>query len=248
MRFSPSGKLPLRRPKLLDKAHVLAEYLKTLSPKDLEKTMKISPALAKKTQLLVAEWTMEEAFQSLAIDSFIGDIYSGLQALNLSDSDREYADKVLYILSGLYGILRPYDGICPYRLEMGYKLPSAKFSNLYRYWGDSLATCLPKEGLIVNLTSGEYGEAILPFINEKRVVSPQFLTVNSKTKEPGFVAVHAKIARGTFARWLIKNRIEEAKSLTGFKELGYYFDPELSTKNTPTFVCRTFEGKGLSIK
>lgn len=248
MRHAPFGEVDFREPQLIDKARQLGSYLKTLSVTQLAKSMKISPALAKKTQALMGAWTAVPTKQSLAIDSFIGDIYSGLQALHLSSKDRDYADKTLRILSGLYGIIRPYDGICPYRLEMGYTLPDGEFSNLYKFWGDSIASCLPKKGVMVNLASEEFFKTITPFVDEARVVVPQFLTINPKTNKPTFVVVHAKIARGAFARWMIMKRIQDVNALVDFKDLGYLFNQKLSTKNSPTFVCQTFGGKGLSIK
>ncbi|HLG25507.1 MAG TPA: YaaA family protein, partial [Candidatus Gracilibacteria bacterium] len=212
------------------------------------KTMKISPALAKKTHDLIADWTTEPKRQSLAIDSFIGDIYSGLRADKLSPADRDYADRTLRILSGLYGIIRPYDGIYPYRLEMEYKLPDPEFSNLYKYWGKAIADCIPEKGPIVNLASEEYTQTITPFVDASRIISPKFLTVSPKTGEPAFVVVHAKIARGAFARWLITSRTEDFKALTQFHDLGYRFHQKLSTPDCPVFVCDTFGGKGLSMK
>jgi uncharacterized protein len=248
MRHSPDEGERLRRPCLLDKAQQLDAYLKTLSPAQLQKVMSISPALAEKTHALIAAWTADSAQQSLAIDSFLGDIYSGLHANDLPAEDRDYANQTLFILSGLYGILRPYDGICPYRLEMGYKLPDPAFANLYEYWGDSIASCLPEEGPIVNLSAVEYSQTVSRYVNEKRLVTPKFLTVSPKTGQPAFVVVHAKIARGAFARWLITSRTQVVSDLAQFSEIGYHHDKGLSTPEAPTFVCETFEGKGLSIR
>jgi uncharacterized protein len=248
MRHSPGDGQPLRPPLLLDKARELARYLKTLSPNQLVQVMKISPALAEKTHALLAAWTDTPAEQSLAVDSFSGDIYSGLHANDLPPEDRDYADQSLFILSGLYGIIRPYDGIYPYRLEMGYRLPEPKFSNLYKYWGNSIASCLPAQGPIINLAADEYTRTVTRFVDPARMVSPRFLTVSPKTGKPTFVVVHAKIARGAFARWLITNRVRDVSELVKFDELGYGYDKAISTSESPAFVCETFEGKGLSIR
>jgi uncharacterized protein len=248
MRSSPLGDLPYRPPALLDKAEQLAAYLKTLSPGQLQKSMSLSPELARKTHTLVAEWTSDPESQSPAIDSFTGDIYSGLHANDLPKADRDYADQVLFILSGLYGVIRPYDGICPYRLEMGYKLPDPQFKNLYAYWGESITECLPKEGLIVNLAADEYTKTVTRYVDPQRIVAPRFLTVSPKTGKPAFVVVHAKIARGAFARWLITNRTHQLPDLVHFDEIGYSYDQSLSTPGEPAFVCQTFQGKGLSIR
>lgn len=235
-------------PLFFEKAHHLAELLKALSVQEISKIMKVSSTLAQKTHELIASWTISLERQSLAIDSFIGDIYSGLRAEELSEDDRDHAEGKLFILSGLYGILRPSDAIFPYRLELGYKFQGPGFENLYDYWGDSIAKCLPKNGPIINLASEEFSRTITPFVDQKRVITPQFLTVSPKNGKPTFVAVHSKITRGAFAHWLIVNRVEDVANLLEFNDLGYKFDEKLSIANHPTFVCKEFGGKGLSIK
>jgi hypothetical protein len=247
MRHTGQGQR-LRSPLLIEKAVRLNTYLQTLTPAQLAKIMSISPVLAGKTHTLIADWTAEPERQSLALDSFTGDIYSGLHANDLPQADRDYADQVLRILSGLYGIIRPYDGIYPYRLEMGYKLPDPLFASLYNYWGDSIAATLPKTGPLVNLSAEEYSQTVTRYLDQSRIVAPRFLTVSPKTGQPAFVVVHAKIARGAFARWLITNRIEQLSALTEFNQLGYRFNKELSNAEAPAFVCEEFGGKGLSIR
>ncbi len=248
MKISSPGNDNLQPPELLEKVKPLASYLKTLSPAQLQKIMKLSPSLAKKTHELIAEWTSEPEKQSIALDSFIGDIYSGLQAPTFTSSDREYAHKTLRILSGLYGIIRPLDGISPYRLEMGYKFPDAPFSNLYKYWGKSIAETLPTTGPIINLASDEFSDTVTPFVEPSRIIAPKFLTISPKTGEPTFVVIHAKITRGAFAHWLIKSRTSQIEDLKKFTDLGYEYDEKLSTPNSPVFVCKEFGGKGLSMK
>ena len=238
--------LPVQKPELLDKAVVLSDYLKTLSPKQLAKTMHVTPILAEKTHNLIEGWTEAPSQQRTAIDSFLGDVYSGLQVPDFTAEDREYANQTLRILSGLYGILRPLDGIYPYRLEIGYRLPGKKFANQYAYWGDSIARCLPTDDLIINLAANEYSKVVTDYIDSSKIISPAFLTINQKTKMPTFVVVHAKIARGAFAHWLIKDRVGEINRLPDFKDLGYEYDKKLSAARSPVFICHDFGGLGLS--
>lgn len=80
------------------------------------------------------------------------------------------------------------------------------------------------------------------------VVTPKFLTVSPKTGEPTFVVVHAKIARGAFAHWMIMNRVEDVAQLREFNELGYLYDALASTPEQPIFVCQEFGGLGLSVR
>jgi cytoplasmic iron level regulating protein YaaA (DUF328/UPF0246 family) len=233
---------------LIEKALELDQYLKSLSPQQVAKSMHLSSTLTDKTYALIQNWTANPANQSQAIDTFIGDIYSGLHAGDLSPADRDYAEKTLFILSGLYGCIRPYDGILPYRLEMGYKLPIKKVADLYKFWGNSIVNCLPTDGLITNLAAVEYSRTVTPFVDPTRVITPHFLTENPKNGKPTFVVVHAKIARGAFARWLLTERVDDKESLSRFSELGYVYNKELSETNKPTFICKEFKGKGRSIR
>jgi cytoplasmic iron level regulating protein YaaA (DUF328/UPF0246 family) len=195
-------------------AKPLAACLQGLTTAQLQTVMHISAPLSRKVHDTFAAWTAEPDRQSLAVDSFVGDIYSGLRASTLSKDDRDYAQQTLRILSGLYGILRPYDGIRPYRLEMGYRLPGSSFGNLYTYWGTAIAEAIPTKGLIVNLSAAEYTKTVLPYLDTTRVVAPRFLTINPETREPSQVIVHTKIARGAFARWLMTSRIASSSEMT----------------------------------
>lgn len=247
MKQRPPKEAP-QTPQLLTKAKKLDAYLKKMSPAEVAKIMHVSAGLAQKTHDLIASWTDEKSKQSLAIDTFVGDIYSGLRGTELSADDRAYAHEHLRILSGLYGILRPLDGIMPYRLEMGYKVDVPESKDLYEFWGNDIAATLPATGLVVNVSSVEYTKAVLPFIKPERVITPQFLTISPKTSEPEFVVVHAKIARGAFARWLVTSRVTDARQFTQFAEIGYAYEPALSTPQSPAFVAKEFAGKGLSMR
>lgn len=245
MRREPVSHSPLGRPQFLAQATELADIFKNQDTTQLAALMKISPGKAAEVEQLYRSWSPDTTLIP-AIDAFLGDIYSGLQVQSWSDSDRQYAHQHLLILSGLYGALRACDGIRPYRLEMGYKLPGG--DNLYQFWGDTLAaTMQPQATLVVNLSAVEYTRAILPYLNLP-VVTPRFLTVSPKTGEPVFVTVHTKIARGAFASWLIRDRISDPDQLPEFSDLGYAFAPDLSTSDQPTFVCQKFLGIGLSVR
>jgi len=243
----PAG--ALRPPRFLGQARQLDAFLKTLSADRLAAAMSLSPALAAKTHALIAAWTDAPEAQTAVLDSFAGDIYSGLQAAAFTPAEYDYADASLYILSGLYGVLRPGDGICPYRLEMGYRLPGAPFANLYDFWGDAIAAALRASGPVVNLAADEYSRAVLPHLPQaQRVISPRFYTRSPKSGQAEFVVVHAKIGRGAMANWLIRTQTEDPAGLPGFDELGYAFDPALSQPGSPAFVAEVFGGKGLSVR
>jgi len=240
MRTPASGTKPASTPALLDKASELIEHLRKLTAAQLAKVMKISADLASKTKAQYETWTREPV--GPAAEMFVGDIYSGLQIDSFTAADRRYANAHIRILSGLYGILRPFDGIDLYRLEMGYQFPGL---NLYHFWGSGIAEQLPSSGRIVNLAAAEYSKTVTKYVDSDRVVTPKFLTLDPASGQPKFVVVHAKIARGCFARWLVKHR---ASDLTAFDEIGYAYDKRSSSDREPVFVCEEFGGKGLSVR
>lgn len=258
--FQGGENLKTQWPGLDSEAIHLATYLKTLSLTQIQKAMAVSPSKAEEVyELLAKHYHKNPTFP--ALDLFLGDIYSGLQAQSFTPEDREYANNHLFILSGLYGVLKALDEIQPYRLEMGYKLPGnahdlsqPNITSLYEFWGEKIAQQLPKNQPIINLSAVEYTKAIFPHfkhidgLKDVPIISPKFLTISPKTGEPTFVTVHAKIARGAYARWLIQNRIEDLSKLKDFKELGYRYDKTLSTPEQPVFVAKKFNGLGLSIR
>ncbi len=241
----PKG-FKMTQPELIEHSVELGKYLKSLNSETLAKIMKVSPDLAKEIKKLLDNWT--ETGSGAVMLTFRGDVYSGLQANTFDREDIEYANSHLRVLSGLYGILRPLDAINPYRLEMGYKLPDIKYSNLYKFWGNRIADLIDKNEKVINLTSGEYGKVITPKLNKEQIISPIFYTYNPKTRKNTTVAVHSKIARGAFAHWLIKHKANDKTDLTKFNELNYIYEPSLSTPNYPVFVCQEFGGKGLSMR
>lgn len=247
MRPIGTERVPYQRPALLDEATELAGYLRSVSVSELQTFMQLSKAKAEQTHTLLQKWSTDESSQRPAIDAFVGDIYSGLQVQSFTQDDRDYANDHLLILSGLYGGLRALDSICPYRLEMGYKLPDPRYRNLYSFWQSKIVRLIPTGNIVVNLSAVEYTKAVLPHINN-RVITPKFLTLSAKTREPAFVTVHAKIARGAFAHWLIQHRITDVAALAEFDELGYRYDPKLSSPEEPVFICDEFKGLGLSVR
>lgn len=234
----------LTAPALVDRAAALVKTVRGLSPDEIASAMKVSEPLARRTAELFADWSDDTGDGMPAVEAFLGDIYSGLQVASWTAADRRYATDHLRILSGLYGVLRPFDAIHPYRLELGYKLP--ELGSLYAYWGSAVAAQLPSTGPIVNLAAGEYSKVVLPYVDAARVVTPRFLTVEPASGEAKFVAVHAKIARGAFARWLIGARGKA--DVREFAQLGYALDESRSSDREPCFVCTEFGGKGLSVR
>ena len=176
---------------------------------------------------------------------FNGDTYLGMDAPNtFGERDYTRAQKVLRILSGLYGVLRPLDLIQPYRLEMGSKVSNPRGRDLYDYWGEiptrAIAEDLdasPGGRFLVNLASNEYFRAVRPELLDSPVITPRFLDHGPKAgSEPKVISFFAKRARGAMAGWIVRERIGTRSALSRFDGLGYRYDADRSTRDEPTFV------------
>jgi uncharacterized protein len=234
---------PLSTPLFSDKADRLSDYVGSLPAKSIISSMHVSEKLAGEVRQLYEE--RQHHPLSATVDCFRGDIYSGLRALEWNEVERAFATDHLRIVSGLYGLLRPYDGVQPYRLEAAYSFPDEPYQNLYRWWGNELADTL-QPGDIINLLSQEYAKLVIPYVKDRSIVSPIFLSRMPNKPEPVFVAVHAKIARGAFARWLVQRGDDSIEGLEAFDDLGYRYDVGRSTSSEPVFICDEFKGIGLS--
>ncbi len=233
-------------PRFIHEAAHLHGVLSKMDVPELMRLMDVTETLARQTKELIEQWTHGAA--SPAALTFRGDIYSGLSAASWDNADKQFAQDHLMILSGLYGVLRPFDGIKPYRLEMGYKVQAAAGLTLTQFWQQTFDGKLDRAEMYVNLTAYEYYKAVEKQLTGATVVAPKFLTLNPKTNQPMFVTVHAKIARGSLANWLIRNKVTDASDIKKYHELNYSYDEQLSTPAQPTFVCADFGGLGLSVR
>lgn len=153
-------------PRFKDNVDYLAGKLEKLSVRQVKKMMDLSDALA---ELNVNRFQEISKWNNVrpAVFGFDGDVYKGLDATNLSNEALDRAGDTIRILSGLYGVLKPYDAIMPYRLEMGTSLKvTAAKNNLYKYWGESVAQSLKDElthpdELIINAASLEYAKVVV---------------------------------------------------------------------------------------
>lgn len=246
MASQPNQFAALGTPLFAGEAEQLAAMWRNESVDSIARLMKVSAKKAEQVKELYEAWSLKPETQTSVIDAFRGDIYSGLQVATWSANDRDYAHKHLIILSGLYGALQACDGIMPYRLEMGYKLPNGQ--TMYQFWGDKLEHAIStKTTHLINLSAVEYTKALLPHVSQE-IITPKFMTISPKTGQPAFVTVHAKVARGAYASWMIKNRIDNVGQLSDFADLGYRYEASLSTPDQPVFVCQTFQGLGLSVR
>lgn len=222
----------------------LARIAKKLSVADLQKLMGISENLARLNHGRFADFAANPGHGThfAAIHCFAGDTYQGLDAATLSDAGALWAEGHLRILSGLYGLLRPFDAIQPYRLEMGSRLSNPKGADLYSYWGSKIAKALNTLGnergvtSLLNCASVEYVSAVDRKTLRLQLITPTFL--EERDGQARIVSFWAKRARGAMARFVCENALTDPKDLRGFDLGGYAFRPDLSQDDRPVFTRR----------
>jgi uncharacterized protein len=240
MNPSNCSKIKGTQPLFLSQSEAVIEKLKTLSVADIETKMKVSNKLALINYERIKRLTIELSDKNAthAISTYSGDVYAGLDATSISSKDIQLFQNNLFILSAMYGVLRPFDLIQAYRLEMQTSsFEIGKSKNLYQYWTESISghiiNVLGKE-MLINLASDEYSKLVLPSIPENQVININFREI--KNGEPKFVSTFAKKARGLFTRFAIMNKIKSPLKLKEFNLENYKFNAELSTKNEWFFV------------
>ena len=222
-------------PQFLEQTERLKAVIQAMSPRELQMLWKCNDAI---TRLNIERLEQMDLCRRLtpAILSYEGIQYRYMAPGVMETSHLDYLREHLRILSGFYGLLRPFDGVTPYRLEMQARLETDGCRDLYQFWGDRLARQLASEtDLVLNLASKEYSRAVEPYLPE----TVRFLTCTFGERKDGKViekGTMCKMARGQMVRWLAENGITDAASIRAFDQLGYRFQPDLSAENHLVFL------------
>ena len=209
-------------------------YLQSLSPEKLQELLACNGKIAELNYRRYQEMA-HPGPRTPAIFAYQGIQYQYMGAKSFTDRQYAYLQRHLYIVSGFYGLLRPFDGIYPYRLEMQAKLRTDFCKNLYDFWGGTLGETLSEGKLVIDLSSEEYSKAARQGVSpDTRWVTVRFgILKDGKLKETG---TQVKMARGTMVRYMAEHAVSEPEELLGFAELGYRYDETRSQENQLCFV------------
>ena len=224
-------------PVFLEKTKELMNYMMNLSYEECKTMWKCSDKLAQLNYDRILDMDLNYRLTP-AIFSYEGIQYQYMGPKVLSQDAIEYLQENLRILSGFYGILKPLDGVVPYRLEMQTKLIKHENKDLYEYWSDEIANSLFEEtDLIINLASKEYSKCIEKYI--KNQPNTRFVTCvfgelkGDKVIEKGTLA---KMARGEMVRYLAENNLRDLTQVKMFDKLDYKYSEEKSNDDTYVFI------------
>ena len=235
MRVDNDTFVPLSKPAFLEKTIKIKDVLSKMELPALQKLWECNDEITELNFKRLQGMNLERNLIPAAF------AYDGLQyqhiAPNVLDEEAlDYLQKNLRILSGFYGILRAFDGVVPYRLEMQARLACDGYKNLYTFWNSLLYDELIKDDReVLNLASKEYSKAVEPYVkDEVSFVSCVFGTyVKGKLKVK---ATEAKMARGEMVRFLAENEVDTLDGGKEFSGLGYSFSEELSTEKEYVFI------------
>ena len=163
MRVITGENLTLTSPNYINQAKYLVNILKEYTPFELESLMNINPKLAMETFVDFQNWS-EQKQETPALLAYHGLQYMNIAPDTFSREGFEFADETVRILSGLYGMVKPSNKVCPYRLEMQCKI-DIEGKNLYGFWGDILYKELfQNQEIVINLASKEYSSVMEPYL------------------------------------------------------------------------------------
>lgn len=226
---------PKRLPVFIEKTEEILSYLKGLDYEELKDLWKTSHKL---TQLNFQRVKRMDLYKNLtpAILSFDGLQYKYMGPTVFSYDELGYIDEHLRILSGFYGILTPFDGVVPYRLEMQAKPKNWEYENMYEFWGDKIAKELfSQSNCIINLASMEYSRVVKKYLKD----NVSFINcifgelIEGRIIQKGTLA---KMARGELVQFMAREKIRDPEDIKRYKGLGYVFKSSLSDEENFVFI------------
>lgn len=222
-------------PVFLARTEELLAALRTMGPQELQKLWKCNDQIAQLNVQRLAEMDLRRGLTP-AILAYEGIQYQHMAPNVFTRAEYAYLQEHLRIISGFYGVLRPFDGVTPYRLEMQAKLKCCGAKDLYSFWGETIAENIFREtDCVVNLASREYSLCLSRFLRP----GVRFITCVFGEEKDGKIVekgTMCKMARGEMVRFLAERQASTPEVLREFDRLGHVFDPERSDGETYVFV------------
>lgn len=225
---------PMGLPAFLDGTNEILAWLKNKSKEELKALWKCNDKIAEQNFRRVETMDLYKNLTA-AILAYEGIAYQYMAPAVFEDGHFEYVQEHLRILSAFYGVLKPMDGVTPYRLEMQAKAAIGNAKNLYDYWGNSLYHGVRDEsGIIINLASKEYAKCIEKYLSsEDTYITITFCELSGdRLVSKG---TYAKMARGEMVRFMAENHIENPEEIKNFNRLGYVYRDDLSSETEYLF-------------
>lgn len=222
-------------PDYIEETKILMHWIQKQSYEELQKLWGCNSQIAELNFQRFKEMNLEKCLTP-ALISYEGIQYQYMAPGVFSQAEWDYVQEHLRILSGFYGVVKPLDGVTPYRLEMQAKAMIGEYKNLYAFWGDKLyQKVIDVDRVIINLASKEYSKCIEKYLKpEDTYITCVFGEwKNGKVVQKG---TQAKMARGEMVRFCAENQIQNPEEMKRFNRLEYHFEEELSSDKEYVFL------------
>lgn len=226
--------LPVGLPAFLDKTKEILDWMKGKNKEELKLIWKCNDKIAEQNFDRLENMNLDKMLTP-AILSYEGIAFQYMAPSVFEGGQFKYVQNHLRILSAFYGVVKPMDGVTPYRLEMQAKAAIGDARNLYDYWGDMLYhSVIDDSRIIVNLASKEYSKCIEKYLTSKdNYITITFCELSGdKLVTKG---TYAKMARGEMVRFMAETGIENPADIKRFNRLGYVFRADLSSESEYVF-------------
>ena len=221
-------------PEFIDRTAEILSWMKSQSKEELKSIWKCNDKIAEQNFNRLENMDLYNMLTP-AVLSYEGIAFQYMAPSVFENRQFDYIQNHLRILSAFYGVLKPMDGVTPYRLEMQAKAEIEDTKNLYDYWGESLyRSVIDDDRVMINLASKEYSKCIEKYLSDK----DQYITVTFCERSGDKLVTkgtYAKMARGEMVRYMAEKEIENPTDIQKFDRLGYIFRGDLSSESGYVF-------------
>ena len=211
-----------------EKTRILVDKFKKYSMNEMGNLNRTNDKLTEKAYYDYQEFDFEN-LNNPAIFAYDGLVFKQFDKNDFDDLD--YLNNHVYIISALYGLLKPLTGMADYRLYF-----DNSDINLYEFWADDLYRKLyENDDLIINLASKEYTKTIRPFLKK----DDKFISLSFKDDKDGKLRSYTawmKQARGQMLKEIISKKIEDPEEIKKLVVNGYKYDPYHSTEDEYVYI------------
>lgn len=222
-------------PVFMDRTEEITTWMQALSYEEAKKLWACNDKIAEQNYERFAQMNLYHNLTP-AILSYEGIAYQYMAPSVFAEGEFDYVQENLRILSAFYGVVKPLDGVTPYRLEMQAKAKIHGTKDLYEYWGNTLyKEVLDDSRTIINLASKEYSKCIEKYLQpEDTYITCVFGELSGeKVVQKG---VYAKMARGEMVRFMAEHNVQSPDEMKQFDRLGYHFDEDKSSEKEYIFL------------
>lgn len=238
MNMDTNSLAPAGLPVFIEKTAKIRDWMKNKQPEELKAIWKCNDKITEQNFERLENMDLYSRLTP-AILAYEGIAFQYMAPAVFEKGQLEYVQDHLRILSAFYGVLKPMDGVMPYRLEMQAKAAVGDAVNLYEYWGNRLYHAVRDDsGIIINLASKEYSKCIEKYL----LPEDTYITITFCELSKGKLVTkgtYAKMARGEMVRYMAENLVEDPMQIKKFDRLGYWFRDDLSSESEYVFERET---------